>query len=279
MKKGLSTCGKTVNEEFFINCRSAGIDCIELSMSDENCISFDYSGTKELADRYGIELWSYHLPFAPFSLYDISSADEQKRIFTVKHLTELLNKAASVCSIKHFIVHPSAEPIDESDRECRLENACRSLCELADAAAVYNAVICAEDLPRTCLGRSSDEILLMLEADSRLKVCFDTNHLLNEDNSSFIERCAEKIVTTHISDYDYIDEKHWLPGEGRTDWHKLYTELKNTGYTGPWLYELGFKPSKTIERRELTAFDFSRNADEIFEGKEITVIGKPKSNE
>ena len=56
----------------------------------------------------------------------------------------------------------------------------------------------------------------------------------------------------------------------------LVNGLREIGYQGPWLYELGFDIPKTIYRsRTLTCADFKRNAEEIFGNKKITVIGKP----
>ena len=79
---------------------------------------------------------------------------------------------------------------------------------------------------------------------------------------------GDKIITTHISDYDFVDEKHWLPGEGKINWQELYKALLDIGYKGPWLYELGFKAPNTISReRDLTCEDFANNAKEIFDGK------------
>ena len=52
-------------------------------------------------------------------------------------------------------------------------------------------------------------MLELISADERLVICFDTNHLLSEDPVEFIHKCGHKIVTLHVSDYDFIDEKHF----------------------------------------------------------------------
>ena len=115
--------------------------------------------------------------------------------------------------------------------------------------------------------------LRLLAADPRLRVCFDTNHLLRETHGNFVKAVGEKIVTTHVSDYDFIDEKHWLPGEGKVDWPTLTQLLKNAGYGGVWLYEVGFKAPRSRPRsRDLTCEDFVRNAREIFGGFPITAV-------
>ena len=113
----------------------------------------------------------------------------------------------------------------------------------------------------------------MSKADKRLRSCFDTNHLLSESHEDYIKAVCKYMNTSHVSDYDFIDERHLLPGEGSVDWQKLLSDLSENGYAGLWLYELGFGESPRIKReRDLTPADFSRNAVELFSGNEPTLI-------
>ena len=110
-------------------------------------------------------------------------------------------------------------------------------------------------------------------------VCFDTNHLLKENPVDFIHKIGKRIITTHVSDYDFINERHWLPGEGGLDWQAILHALKDVGYSGMWLYEIGFSCPKTILRnRDLNCNDFARNAKELFDNKNITVFSCKKNN-
>lgn len=244
---------------------------MEISAEPE---TINYKKLKELSEKYGIQLWSFHLPFLPFDRIDLSKKELCEH--TVAYFSQLIREASAV-GIQKFIVHPSGEPIEESDREDRLECARESLRRLAEFAQGYNAVIAVEDLPRTCLGRDSDEILALVSAHPALRVCFDTNHLLRENPVYFVERAGSRIITTHVSDYDLIDERHWLPGEGNVDWNALITALKQVGYEGAWLYEVAFQCPDTIFRdRDLTCEDFAKNAKELFAHKKPTVLGVPK---
>ena len=98
--------------------------------------------------------------------------------------------------------------------------------------------LCLENLPRTCLCRTSDEMLKFLAAIPELKVVFDTNHSLAEENVHYIHAVGSKIVSLHVSDYDFIDERHLLPGEGLNPWPKILESLEEEGYNGRFLYEL-----------------------------------------
>ena len=265
-KVGLS-CGR-ISEEIFQKLKNCCIEAVEVSFSYEALKTFDYNETARLSKLYGIELWSFHLPFMPFETIDISSKNEDVRKFTVELCKGYIEKAAEI-GIDKFIIHPSGEPISPEDRAERFECAKQSLKELADFAAERGGVIAVEDLPRTCLGNCAEEILSLLEADDRLRVCFDTNHLLQDNNKFFLEKVGEKIITLHISDYDFVDEKHWLPGEGKVDWAEILEGLKKIGYKGVWMYEIGFgKPRALTRSRDLTFDDIVKNAKAVFEGKE-----------
>lgn len=238
----------------------------------------DFIAFKKIIDNSEIDPRSFHLPFHPGKINDPAGIGDEIFNTTVDVQKLMLEKAAYL-GCKIAVIHPSREPYEESERPARIAASQRVLAVLADFAAKMNIQIAVENLPRTCIGRDSSELLELLKADDRLRVCFDVNHLLSESHESFIRACGDKIVTLHISDYDFLDERHWLPGEGNIDWQKLVRLLEEVGYQGPWLYELGFGTPNTITRpRELTYADFKHNAEEIFAGKAPTVIGTPASN-
>ena len=276
LQVGLSLGVLSQNEEVFRQCKAAGITQAEISVGRlTGLTTLDFAAMRRLADRYGVELWSFHLPFSPFETLDISSPHEGKRSSTVAIFSYLIRQAGAA-GIKRFVIHPSGEPIKEEERPLYMAAAKKSLAELAPYAEAAGGVIAVENLPRTCLGRDSADILELLSADARLRVCFDTNHLLSEDPVEFIRKVGSKIVTLHVSDYDLLDERHWLPGEGKTDWPALIQALREVGYRGAWLYELGFTPPASIHRdRNLTPDDFVRNAVELMDGRPLTVLGTP----
>ena len=275
-KIGLSSCGKTINEALFAAYAAAGIDVMEISPGMDAYASLNYEEMAALSRKYGVEIRSFHLPFMPFDKIDISRPELAEA--SIAYLSELMERAASI-GIKIFVVHPSGEPIAEADRPARMAQAKESLARLAEVARTFGAVIAVEDLPRTCLGRSADDVEELISADPDLRVCFDTNHLLTGDPIEFIHRLGHKFITTHVSDYDRVNERHWLPGEGVVDWTAILGALKDVGYDGPWLYELGFVcPNTILRERELTCHDFADNAKALFAGEKPPVLSRPKPN-
>ena len=261
---GISTCGKKPEPALFQAYAKAGVTAAELSPDSEDYEGLDYRAAKKAADAAGVLLWSFHLQFMPFGQWDPSSLDPEIRAYTAARQAEQIRRAAEI-GITKYVLHASAEPIPDAERPERMKRACESVAALADVAASCGGTLCVENLPRTCLGRNSEEIRLLTDAAPGARVCFDTNHLLSQPFADFIADVGERIATVHVSDYDFTDEKHWLPGEGKLDWRALYKALIAVGYSGVWMYELGFSPKRSMPRpRPLTPADFARNAYEIF---------------
>lgn len=274
LKIGLSTCGFKPTEEAFRSLGEAGIGAVELSMEKTLLDALDFAAVKGYADAYGVEIWSCHLPFYPFEAVELSALDPALRERTLAYYEGIIARASAV-GITRFVAHPSGEPIPAEERQARLLCAKDSLAKLADVAQAYGATIAVEDLPRTCLGNTAEELAELISADDRLGVCFDVNHLLQGSHADFLNTVGKRIVTVHLSDYDFKDEKHWLPGEGDIDWQALYQGLLAVGYRGVWMYELVQKSTRYLHReQDLTFRDYVENANTIFAGDKLTALGE-----
>ena len=249
-KTGASTCfSQSLTEVDMKAYADAAIDWVELSFSaDEYIHQLDFLNRAEtiaeMAGRHGLTLWSIHLPFSKH--IDISAMSDADRASAVRLDLDIL-EAAAWAGIQVAVVHPSSEPIEVSERADRLKNSRQSLLTLAERAQKLNLRLAVEDLPRTCLGNCSDEIELLLRDNPGLSVCYDTNHLLFQDNVAFIKAIGCRIITLHVSDYDFIDERHLLPGEGKNDWAAIVDALEHVDYSGPWMYEVGSRGKYTLK--------------------------------
>ncbi len=215
-----------------------GFQCVELSFSHDDYFErYHFTDTAEELYHYckslGLEIWSIHLPFS--EKWDLSreNAEDAVRDFT------LLIRAAARAHIAVAVLHPSFEPVPAEEREKRLSWAKKNIRLLNDEAKKSGVILALENLPRTCLGNTSEEMADLLDATGTGFV-FDTNHSLMEDNTSFLSYMIERgycPVSLHISDYDLVDERHDLPGYGKNGWRRLLGLLKKAGYQGPALYE------------------------------------------
>ena len=259
-----------LNQKNFELMATEGIECIEIVTIHNEIDMLNFAKVKSLSEKYSIDLWSLHLPFAAEKQLDASSLNESVRAATLNEWCKYIEKGAEF-GIKTFVLHPScgAKPYDEL-RPLRIKSAQKTLKELSDFAEQNSVILAVENLPRMALSNTIESLAEIVSADNRLKICFDTNHLLTQSNIDFINFFGDRIHTIHVSDYDKKDEKHWLPGEGVNDWQAIYHTLLERGYCGPWMYEVNFEPSPNwfVERpRRLYFKDFTNNANQIFKNK------------
>lgn len=227
------------NQAALAEFSSRGITLVELSGIHEVMHNdVDFAIMKSSLQTAGFSVNSIHYPYGPS--FDISNLDEATRAGAIEELQFYLRRLAELDG-QYLIVHPSFEPVPALDRDARLKACRNSILELNELMEQFPGMMLAiEDLPRTCLGNTADELnaLIADTAPDRIGICLDTNHMLQEDLITFTEKTAERIVTVHIADFDGIDERHWFPGQGINDWHKWAEVMKATNYKGPMLYEV-----------------------------------------
>ncbi len=237
--------------------KASGVECIEIGLRavmngtpEEQLKACDQIVAD--AQQAGITIWSVHIPFGKG--WDISVTDheaQQKALSNIRKSMELCRALRP----RKAVIHASAEPIRDEDRPARLGAAHQALSQLTPEFAAMGVQLALEDLPRTCLGNTSDEVLWLVKDIQGLGVCLDTNHLLKESLDGFVRKVGARIVTMHASDYDRVDERHWMPGEGVNDWNLLVKSLKTAGYKGPFLFETAkHKDGTPIQPEEYATF-------------------------
>jgi len=182
----------------------------------------------------GARVSSAHLPFG--WLWEPSGPDAAAREDALRRFRGLLDWIGAQ-GIPLAVLHASFEPVFPEDRAQRLETAIASIKSLSAYAAARGVALAVENLPRTCLGNTAAETLAL--AEGAAGICFDVNHLLLESHDDFLAAAGPRIITTHLSDYDFIDERHWCPGAGGIDWPALLRGLEAAGYRGRYIFELG----------------------------------------
>jgi len=269
LKFGSSLCfGRKFDLDTLREFKSHGIDAVELSFS------FDYYMNKldfpknryqlaKIAEEAGVELWSIHLPFS--RNLDISHPSNELRAIAL-YTNRTLIEAAGDVGIKVAVLHPSSEPISDEERPERLARSREAIIMLQEECDRHGLKLAVENLPRTCLCNRSEEMISLL-AGTGAGVVFDTNHSLVEDSVSFLSALIDgglDIYSLHISDYDFTDERHRLPGDGINDWRGLLSQLERAGYGGPLMYEVPWKPK---ERDELTYDELAENMRRLAAGE------------
>ncbi|MDR1717229.1 MAG: sugar phosphate isomerase/epimerase [Prevotella sp.] len=239
----------------FVSAKENGFEYIEVALNqcyrgipEDEVIPRIYA-LKAKIDSAGIPVWSIHLPFS--RSLDISVFDNAAREKNVKFIAEMI-KISAIFKPSRLVLHPSSEPISDSIREQRIVNSIHSIGILKEYAKEIGAQLCIENLPRTCLGNTPEELLRIVENYPEVGICFDTNHYLKGTPLDFVRVAGHRIGTLHVSDYDGMDERHWIPGEGNIQWGELVYNIKKAGYNGVFMYEATKdKENKPVSPRRL----------------------------
>lgn len=228
------------SEEKLTEISAAGIEYIEVVFhqftdrkTDAECYTAAFT-LRNRIEKAGLKVWSCHLPFG--KACDISTIDSQAREQHVAYIERMIRLAA-IFRPERLVLHPGSRPVKEAKRAERERCATNSICRLSLAAREIGAVLCIENMPHS-IGRTSGELLRLIKECPEVMVCFDTNHLLRESHADFIDALGDRIATIHMSDYDGVDERHWLPGKGMIDWPDIRIRLRRAGYKGVYMFEV-----------------------------------------
>lgn len=208
----------------------------------------------ELVRSLGLFLNAVHVPFG--HNWDFSSSDEEKRQLAVKNFKDML-AVTDPYGPHCYVIHGSFEPIPVELREAQIAALQRSLSEIV---MLTQTPIAVESLPRTCLFNTAKEGIDIVDAVKGVRVCADVNHFLQEDSVDAVLALGSRIITTHISDHDYVNEQHWLPGEGKIDWMRMLAAFEKIGYDGVFNYELGNDPAEIKANYEKLFADYHATA-------------------
>lgn len=194
----------------------------------------------------GIPVNGVHISFGV--RWDISQPIEERRAAIVEKVRKTIKRTLPL-NPYCYILHGSFEPIAEEDRALHISALIKSMKELS---SVTEKFLCIETLPRTCLLNTAEEAIRILDdvAMPNVKICVDVNHFLQEKSEDAVEKLGGRICTTHISDHDYINERHWLPMQGKIDWMKLIGNLEKIGYNGVFNYETSASAQEIKENYE-----------------------------
>ena len=253
-------------DEGFAAYERAGIRYAELSPSDEEFEKMrfleDPKAVVDLAAKHGVTFWSFHVPFSA-SLNPAILDDKKNEAAMAK--MEAYIRAALRAGIKTVVIHPSSEPNEDKTRQAQMKRSVENLWYFAKICHENGAMLAVEDLPRTCLGNCSFDILTYLNEIPEIGLCFDTNHLTIQSNEDFLQDLVDngmtgRVRTIHASDYDFLDERHRLPKDGLNDWEMILRKLEELDYRGVFMYEV----SKPWDRdRCVTTDEIRANFDDL----------------
>ena len=236
----------SLDEKTYVNAKAfaaAGYEAAECDLPVDYFAPVDLSIFPPFLEKVcpaieeaGLRITTFHLPFGTY--WDLSSPDESIRTAAVAASAALMEMLAPYAG-ENIVIHPSFEPIAEEAREAHIAACRKSLAELGPIAAKCGKKIALENLPRTCLVRTSEEMVRLTDGGALCGICMDTTHMFHETPQQYMQRCGKWIINTHLSDYlNGQNECHWVPGTGSLNWKEILQNLIDLGYAGTYNFEV-----------------------------------------
>ncbi len=107
----------------------------------------------------------------------------------------------------------------------------------------------------TCAKGEAEEIIKVVDTLNRpdVGINVDTGHcnyFLERAPGDVIRQCGKRVITLHLHDNYAQNDDHQMPGLGTIDWYDTLRALKEIGYSGPLMMEMGGpggKVRRTVE--------------------------------
>ena len=247
----LQVIGMPITDELLRALAASSVQTVEIApgLFSKARAEFDEIALRETLAGMGARAASVHAPFgADLDLSSLHNDIRAAGLASVRNAIDLAERFAAA----FVVVHASAEPIAPAERPQRLARTISSFHSLTGRCRDCGIRIAIELLPRTCLGNTVEELLALLdELDPEVfGVCLDVNHLMDRyaELPDDVRRLGSRLLTLHLSDYDGVDEKHWLPGAGVIAWKPFLQALDAIGYAGPFNYEAGIPGETPAEK-------------------------------
>lgn len=202
---------------------------------------------RQLVKEGVMNIPSVHMPFHNGTLWDASYPDEAIRKSIVDNHIRLIRECHDMTG-SLITMHASGEPPME-EHPVRMDKICRTLEDMMPLAEEFGLCYNIEFLPRTCIGNCVEEIQQItanFDAD-RVGVCLDVNHIMDRyrELPDIIDTLAPRIKAFHISDYDGIDETHWMPGQGVYDWAEILRHIRKIDHDVLLIFETNMQLKRT----------------------------------
>ena len=215
--------------------KALGFDTAEISISGPYSPPAQESLLDEIVDlviKSELKV-SFHMPFGACWI-DLACPYDSDRPEISKWITSLFRRLEP-CKPFAYVFHPGGQDAVGSFREKSLNNLCITAEELAKST---DAMVCVENMVRSRVIETVDQMLWFLDKAPSVNCVLDTNHLLHDKPEDAVLRIGDRIKHLHVSDYDFVDERHMLPGNGKIDWMAFIGALEKIGYNGVFNYEV-----------------------------------------
>lgn len=216
--------------------RDAGFDTVSVWWEDEiGEPVIPKQRFPQLVRDAGLELENMHVPFNDSN--DLWSAHgPARKEIVAQHIAWLEDCARH--GIPLMVMHLTEGTDPPAPNGYGIESM-RRLAGFAEEAGVKIAV------ENTRREDNVPFVLAEIQSDC-LGFCYDSSHanLHGDGGKRLLSQFGRRLLATHLSDNDGIEDRHWLPGNGVIDWNRLGELLASSAYRGRLTLEVYPKPEE-----------------------------------
>ena len=207
----------------------------------------------KMAKKAGLQIETIHLPFNALWV-DLCSPWEADREEIIKWVVKVCKRLERF-GVRAFVMHPGCPKCDEQTRGKWVD-------KLADSAEriakQLNSYFCVENMVQGALLNTAKKHKEFVDKAPSAYAVVDVNHFLLDKPEDALLKLGNRIKAVHISDYDFVYERHMLPGEGQIDWMKVIGALEQIGFDGAFNLELRMELGYTFKQAK-------ERVDELFD--------------
>lgn len=147
--------------------------------------------------------------------------------------------AAQKLGAKYFTLHGNRTLSGTVNPQISMEENCKAISKLADAAKEYNVLITQENVS-WCASASIEYLAeLKRSLDGKIGFTLDLKQALRAGVAveEYINVMGESLKNIHISDFS-DEEVCLLPGNGKMDYNKFIEQIRGIGYQGDLIIEV-----------------------------------------
>lgn len=124
--------------------------------------------------------------------------------------------------IPYMVMHATDEGFSSSDYNIGLESF-KVIAKYAYKNSVKVAVENTRDVEII-------DFLLGELSYENLGLCYDSSHdwITGQSKGALLKRWNSRLFTTHLSDNDFNDDKHWIPTDGMIEWQEIMPYILNS---------------------------------------------------
>jgi sugar phosphate isomerase/epimerase len=200
--------------------REAGFDGVSIWWEDEtypNVIKKEIMPS--MVEKAGLHFENMHTPY--LDVNDLWSADGTLRNATIERYKGYLDHCQQF-QIPVMVMHAT----DMGGPNTLLPQGLESFGLIREHARTRGVKVAVENTRDADL---VDQLLHELN-DDHFGLCYDSSHdwLSGQTKGALLSTWAHRVFTTHLSDNDTEQDRHWIPGDGKVNWALLATLLKRT---------------------------------------------------